>query len=813
MLTEKYSHIGLKLENGLPEFYHAFNNGAFTADIGRSGGIDRLAFIDIRYADEMMFPNRWYSEMLNRKGWHLGRPMYGPAVKFISTAADGTVFHHAPLNGRKLPYGLITEQNDDLFGRNEYHIFLERDLTLRILASADSGTFATFDIVISKYHFAGGKYMIRQNQLLNHEYGIDMLPENIIDPDYFKNIPFSNVHGEMNWTDFNFDEAANAHVCSAVRKFKDGTERPLYMLFGCSEKCTVIETEQNFILRCQHNYGNKIAASVAIGENLQDLKEKVSLTFEETQKHLELLLENIEAIEKSSPEIYIENHPEISDFARIARTMQQAAVIEDETDYAAILAAFGKFGYFIAWDHNYPIRDFITTGDFKTAQKLIRYGIDYPYMETVPFSVAQLILAVNELTAFSGNCDFLKENYPKLLDMFLYLENFIDREKRMLKTTHCCGVDNPAEIGLSKFFYAACLNSWHYAATYAMANFALIMHDETLAEKFYNQAEKHKESYIRYFYNEKTGTLRAAVNDDFSCPDIEVFHNSSSIGLDYPCGEYLLRKGISSIADYYKTKLRHPDGYSAITYNSDSPCEMWRSVYMNQHIGHNTRIHRLNNDMQEANRVAEHYFKEFEKSLNAIETFNLEGCDGDISQRVNWQSFSCTAALHCIHQTLAGIAWTRGGLVYLPADDSRKISMSGFIFDGRKWNISINGNGSFVNCIKLNGETFKNTMQIPSDLINSKECSLEIIRSAEIPQTPVLLYAVDTKIKNFEVSDKKIRFRIAGDSFGIMKFFAEKTPELTVNGKRIETEYFADNHTLWCNCRFYENDVIECLYV
>lgn len=812
-MTDKYADIGLKLENGLPEFYHSFCSNTMTAVIGRSGGIDKLAFIDVRYSNGMMFPNRWYSEVLNRNAWHLGRPMYGPAVKFISTDADGRIFHHAPVNGRKLPCGLITEQTDELYGRNKYHIFLERDLTLRLLTEMEEKTFDFFNIVISKYHFADGKYMMRQNQMLNHEYGIEMLPENVLDETYLQKFPFPDIQGEIKWTDFTFDENSNALICSAMRTFEDGTKRPLYMLFGCSEKCSFIETEQNFILRCRHNSDNKIAAAIAIGENPGELKQKVSISYNDTGKKLEKILDEITSIEKSSPKFMIEDMPEVSDFSRIARSMQKAITIEDETNYAAILAAFNKYGFFIAWDHNYPIRDFITTGDFATAKKLLRHGIDYPHMKTVPFSVAQLILEVSELTAFEGNTCFLQENYQKLFEMFNYVTaNFTDAATGMLKTTHCCGVDNPAEIGLSKFFYAACINSWHYAASRSMANFALIMHDEATAEKFYAQSELLKKSYIQYFYNEKTGALRAAVNDDYSCPDIEVFHNSSSIGLDYPYGEFLLRRGINPIAQYYKNKLRHPDGYSAIAYNSDSPCEMWRSVYMNQHIGHNTRIQRLNNDMQEANRVARHYFKEFQKSLNAIETFNLEGCDGDISQRVNWQAFSCTAALHCIHQTLAGIAWSRGGLFYIPADDSRNITIRNFVFDGRIWNINILGTGSYVKEMKINEKVFSNTMQIPVDMYDSNTCNLEIIRSEMIPSVPVLLYAEDTKIKEFETLKNSIRFKSAGESFSVIKFFAVKKAEVKLNGNIIETEYFTNTKTLWCNLKLNKNDIIECSY-
>ena len=146
----------------------------------------------------------------------------------------------------------------------------------------------------------------------------------------------------MKWTDFVFDEKSNVFICSAVRIFEDGTERPLYVLFGCSEKCSFIETEQNWILRVEYGSTDKIAAASAIGEDIGELKKKVSLSYDDTQKKLERMLAETEITEKSSSVFFIENMPEVSDFARVALPMQKSVVIDDETDYAAILAGSGR---------------------------------------------------------------------------------------------------------------------------------------------------------------------------------------------------------------------------------------------------------------------------------------------------------------------------------------------------------------------------------------------------------------------------------------------------------------------------------------
>lgn len=808
--AKKYKNIGLSLSGGFPKAYHVFNHGGVVADIGKTGGIDKFGFIDVRHENGMMFPNRWYSFVLNRDAWHMDRPMYGPAVKFISTTHDGTVFRHAPQEGRILPCGVISCQEDPDFGRNSYDLYLERNRTLRLIVGASSQIFSTFEIAICKYHISGGEYKIRQNQLIEHEYGTEMLPPEELYDSYLKGEPFRNIQGVLEWKDCSFDEKHNVLVCSGMRSFADGGRKPLFLAFGCSEKCVCTETNQNWMLKCSWSGRDKIAVSVAVGEELSELLRRISMTSEEAEERLNQMLEELEAGEKSSPEISIPAIPEASDFARIVKNAQKSITVEDSGKYAAILAASENYGYFIAWDHNYPIRDFITTGDFETAGKLLRYGIDYPHMKTVAFSVSQLILEVSELTAFEGNTDFLRENWTKLKDLFEFLKHYVDGETGMLKSCHCCGVDRPAEIGLSRYFYAACLNSWHYAAGRTMANFACLLGEEETAAEYYERAKKLEKNYPRCFFNRETGALRAAVNDDYSLPAAEVFHNSSSIGLDYPYGEFLLRNCVSGIAEYYRRKLHHPEGYSAIAYDSKSPCEMWRSVYMNQHIGHNTRVSRLNNNVKEALRVAKHYFRKFDEAGVAVETFNIDGFGSDISQWTKWQAFSATGALHCLHQSIAGISWSRGGLVYLPANDDEKITIGNFRFGGSLWHIEEEGSGEFVSSLNLNGIEVTGTMQIPEDTVGKKENRLKIVRSGIPWKKPVLLYAEDLPVKRFRETDAGFSFTVAGSGFIPLKIFARKKPLVLVNGRTVDVEFCPEESIAWADCRIKPEDKVEC---
>ena len=95
--------------------------------------------------------------------------------------------------------------------------------------------------------------------------------------------------------------------------------------------------------------------------------------------------------------------------------------------------------------------------------------------------------------------------------------------------------------------------------------------------------------------------------------NLRVFHNSSSMIVEYPFGHGLARKIIPSTARYQADKLYHSQGHLACAWDSDVYCEMWRYVHMNQHLGHECKLARFAGDSKEAYRVMKHYFAYFKK--------------------------------------------------------------------------------------------------------------------------------------------------------------------------------------------------------
>lgn len=370
-------------------------------------------------------------------------------------------------------------------------------------------------------------------------------------------------------------------------------------------------------------------------------------------------------------------------------------------------------------------------------------------------------------------------------------------------------MDNPAEVGLTGLFYASCVNAWWYNACRTLENLALLIGDETIAARALSIIRKLEKSYTHYFYNEKVGYLRSAVDRNLRIPISEVFHNSCTIGLDYPYFRYLLRHELPRIGEYQAKKLYHPWGHTAVSFDSELPCEMWRSVHMNQHLGHETKLARLSGDTTEGFRIMERYLEKFDQYKNAIETFNYDGCSDDVVQCADWQAFSATGAYHAIYQGLAGIAWHRGGLHYLASKDNHEIIIKGFRFNNQVWNLHFHGSGKYVRTFMVNGQKIKGSLQIPVGFSEGNECNWVVERS-EIPfDRPTLLQADDAQITVLESAHDLLVLQIKNAVHASSMFYTPNMPEVSVNGKTVVCEYERESNIMWFDHHFQADDLVK----
>ncbi|MBE6406786.1 MAG: hypothetical protein E7040_12315 [Lentisphaerae bacterium] len=753
-----------------PDQFRAFCSGPLSLCVERFGGIDSISLLDIREFDGKLYPDRFPLPWLRRRGGgSMGRPMYSPAITFRHGREQ---FY--PLDPTILPNG---------FKSQNYCMLLRQNAAV-IQFTAKPGE--NFSINISKLHMREGEFDSLKNQCSKIASGIQWLPDELRGPGFDPTKPFPETN--MIFTRNKPVVRENSVLFSAECQFADFSKTVYWAIqfpFAITEREIPNALEFNgtidkALFEVKFGFGNSEEEAFA----------NAATTYAEME-------EFTKELRKPALDVKIDGLPNATEFFRVYPGFQRTLLLAETERETAIRAALDKFGYFALWDHIYPSRDFLVIGEPERCKKALRYLINYPWSETCPWITLQLILQMDEYLAYTGDTDFLKESMPRFKEFFRFNMRFSNKESGLLATSLNVGVDNSKEVGLSGLFQASCLNGWWFNFLRTLENFAEETGDPELAEECRSVADLVDANYVKAFYNEKEGYLRAATDVDGSVPSVEIFQNTHTLAMDYPHGPWLFRKIVKNLATYQAVKLYHPCGHTAVASDSAVPCEMWKSVHMNQHNGHECKTARFGGRAEEAFRVMEGYLSYFHRYRTAIETFNLSGCDGDANQLANWQAFSATAAAQSLICGVSGWLIHRGGFYWLPADGP-EVSIAPL--NGK--HLSVRGKGKFASGLK----GIPGSLQEPMDQRKEK---LEVVREAECPAHPVLVCALGLPVKEVSVSGSKLSFRAGASLRAPVRILAAAKPKLTIKGKECAFEWYEEDQILWFDHKFQTGDLCE----
>ena len=762
----------MKLNNLFPTQYRAFYRGELSCCAERFGGIDSISILDIRecngklYPDRMKFP--WFCRNMSST---MGRPLYSPAVQF----RYGRKLY-VPENAELYPFGFKTDAYS--------MVITDKAFSFRFKAPEK----APFSMIISKFHIYEGELPTLHNQLAVIASGIQLLPDELRGEGFDSQYPFGETVMKIERKKPVFKD--NNLIFEAVCTFADHVKSKFYVV-SSDEILKFEEITNNYILSSD-------AVEIDLGFGFaDDLESAIKLA----HKDFDEALAEGAAVCKSDLHAEISNLPIAEKFVNVYPGYQRHLILAETDSELASRAAADKFGFFALWDHIYPIRDMLIIGDYDNAEKALRYMMTYPWSETCPWVTLQMVIASAEYLAYSGNYDFLTELMPFLRKSFEFNKRFVNKETGLIATTLNVGVDCSAEVGITGLFYASCINGWWYDSLRSLENMALYVKDEKLAEECRVIAAKVEASYEEAFYVPQTGYLRAARKGNGDVPDIEIFQNTHTIGMDYPFGSYLLRRIVKDLSRYQAEALYHPTGHCAVAPESDIPCEMWKSVHMNQHLGHECKIARHAGNALEAERVMAGYLEFFREYHTAIETFNLAGCAGDTSQLGNWQAFSATAAMQALFSAVGGWEIDRGGWHWVWGSGSESSFRN---INGRDF--EVRGGGDRAAGISIDGKFVSGTMQIPSD---AEGCKISIERTEKKIEHAVLLYAVDAEISEVELGENVLSFIVGNNVHSAVKCYVPSFANVYVNGNAVPFEYFADDDIVCFDYVFNAGDRVE----
>jgi hypothetical protein len=503
----------------------------------------------------------------------------------------------------------------------------------------------------------------------------------------------------------------------------------------------------------------------------------------------------------ATPEVRVEGLPLAEHYARTFPAFERSLVLAETDREACIRAAAHKYGYFAMWDHISPVKAFLAFGDFPRAQRLLRYMIDLPHTERSYWIAVQMIPAVEEALALSGDEAFLRELYPGLCRYFQSLARGAHATTGMICLDCSSGVDDPKEIGIDGPIWPSCVNGWWYNACRALENLAWRLGDTETAAQAAAQGAVIAAHYPEVFFDPERGYLHAVI-DPGTGQGTGVFQNVSTLGMDYPYGEYLLRDIIGPIAEYQAYALCHPLGRSAVAYD-DAADEMWHHLLMFQHLGHEAKTARAGGLAAEAQRIAGNYLRLFDRYKVGIETQNLSGDNGNATQVANWQAFGAEACYIAVLSGVIGLQWDTGGLVYVPGDLRGEMSVRGFRVGGTTWDVTVTGTGPGVNRFAVDGEPLAGTLRLPAAYLRGEgRHTLEIERGASLGDRPLLLNAVPLAVGDLRSTAPELSFRAQGPAHASLKLYCPTPPEVTLDGRPLPCAWDAATGIAWCDAFF-----------
>lgn len=758
-----------------PNEYRAFCRGPLSLCVERFGGINSISLLDIREFEGKLYPDRFPVRWLcRRSGGTMGRPLYSPAIQFHHGAKNCV-----PESPELFPFG---------FRSPEYSLAMNGNSVIFRFAPHPGEKFV---MTLSRWHMPEGEMPSLKNQLAVIASGIQWLPDELRGPGFDRNRPFPENNMVLTRKP---PVLRNGNVVfEAECRYADHVGKQFWVI-RCGqgwEKCTDIPHGWN--LECP-------AGSAAwelgfgFGTTQEEAEANAARTFEQNfQEGLELCRPAFSAD--------FEGCPEAAGFIRLWAGCQRHLLLAETERETAVRAAADKYGFFALWDHIYPARDFLLSGEPERAAKIIRYLLDYPWVETCSWITMHLILTADEYLAFVPDRAFLDECMPHFRRYLDFNERFANPKTGLLATSLNVGVDCSAEVGLNGLFYASCLNGWWYDSLRVLENFARETGDSALAERCLRLSRKIESHYEEAFFDAKEGYLYAARKSDGSLPSVQVYQNTHTLGMDYLHGAYLFRHILRRLADYQAERLYHPMGHTAVSCDSAVPCEMWKSVHMNQHLGHECKTARMGGRPEEAERLMQGYLEYFRQYQCAVETFNLAGCDGDVNQLANWQAFSATAAMQGLLCGAAGWMYHRGGWFWIPGDG---MTSSFHGLNGKDFIVT--GRGSYAAGIILDGILIPGTLQIPAD---KPAAACEIRRTDGKPEHPVLLCAMDAPVSAVKVSNNTLTFRIDAAVHAPVKIYSPGKPRLRVNGVDTFFEWDEREECLWLDNLFPAGSTLE----
>lgn len=767
--------------------YRSFCRNELSAYIDNDGGIVDLDLIDCYYHNGVVFPDERKLSIFSRSHSREGEyARYGAAMQLYTREKSGRTLLHRPTEPRfTLSY---LQGADDL---QAYEMLMDDGRVLWECRCFSEAREALLLCINRRYVFEGTLSTHK-----DHHRGVgttqigDHYEEAGVPLDV--DLPWLNGTVSVQWSEAGFDDKEQVLQYNCVAEYPYGTVT-YTLVFGANAPVKAEKAPGMLVLSVPWEQRECVRIGFALAHTAE---EAIASLRDGLSRYEELRDAQLEQEERSRNEancVSADCLPFTREYGQAANAALDSLLVGPmDSGRIGVRASAGNYGFFSLWDAIYPIRDFLWNGRFEEAARIVTYLMKLPAIENTPIAALHLLTAWNEAMAFLPD-GYMEDLYPYVRKIFDFERRLTEPTYRLLLCKGNTGVDHAEQMGLYGMFLSPDVNGLWYNACRAVRNEALRHGDSEVVEQASEILAGVEIGFRKVFFDEQVGYLRAGANSDLTPAPVDVFHNSLTLGYDYPAGMYLMRDICGKLAHYQSHQLWHPLGHRAVAFDSALPCDWWRYVHMNQHNGHEMKLQRVAGNMAEVYRVMGQVMARSERWKNAEETTNFSRFGIHPEQVCDWQSFAATAQMEALRSAVVGVQRHRGGLCYLPAEDRCFVSVENVPLGQEKISVSVVGEGAFAELRHGYFGVVKGTLQYPAD-VQVKDV---YFCRCEAPSHPVLISALDLPIVEVSVEGTSTSVTCADTAFTPMTWYAPSKPCVTVDGVSVDGEWNEEEKRLY----------------
>ncbi len=764
--------------------YRAFCRNELSALVDNDGAVCALDILDCFYYRGTVYPDEMKLPIFSRDAAETatGKPHYGPAIQLYTDTASGRVVLHRPTEQRFSLSYLTGGDNEQ-----SYELVMDSNRLLWECTCCAEDRTALLVYVNGHFLFNG----IRHTHKDQHRgIGTTQIGDHYKEAGVELDVDLPDLNGTVNvtWTAAGFDEARQVWLAHGIAAYPYGTETYVLAIGAdAPATCDTIPGDVT-VLRADWDGRTTLHVGAAVGHTEDEAIATLRDGLAQYTALRDARFTEMTTAEQDALCVCTDRMPFAEPFGRAAGAYLDSLTVGPVEDgRIGVRASAHKYGYFSLWDTIYPIRDFLWNGKYADAARILNYLLQLPAMENTPVSAVHLIAQWNEAKAFLPE-DLLIDAYPIIMRIFRFLLRLTEPEYGLLLCKANTGVDKPVQMGLSGLFLSPDVNGLWYSVCRIVRNEAAVRGDKELVTQATDAIERMEQGFRRVFFDEDAGYLRSGVNRDFSPATHTVFHNTATLGYDYPYGMYLMREFAPALARYQSHELYHPFGHRAVAVDSEMPYGWWKFVHMNQHNGHEMKLQRTADNVREVHRVTEQLMRRSDRWKNAEETTNFSRFAIHPEQVCDWQTFGATGAMEALRGGVAGIVRHRGGLQYLPAVDHGTVTVKNIPWGTAKGALTIDGHGGFA-VLGSGKRVIKGTLQFPADVCTHR---LFVHRTSKKPRYPVVLSAIDLPLKSVTVHGRATSFVCGHTAYTPVVWYAPSQPVITVNDEAVSAVWNAD---------------------